>query len=199
MPGPFTKNSSVMKKIVLALLFYFFLVIACVYSSLQPIQKPLNVSVKFEITGRGYYDFNRGEKHNDYFSKVIVTNNEPKPVTFWMMSCSWWNQTLIFDTDSIEFSGCGCDKNIPVKVELKPAKSIIFYPVFHDSSKKRIHTVYSVRSKSNNQVRIGFILLKNESKDSYPGASKFVRSGNIYWSNPVSLDYRNNGYKIINN
>jgi len=187
-----------MKKIVLALLFYFFLVIACVYSSLQPIQKPLNVSVKFEITGRGYYDFNRGEKHNDYFSKVIVTNNEPKPVTFWMMSCSWWNQTLIFDTDSIEFSGCGCDKNIPVQAELKQGQSIIFYPVFRDISIKRFNPDFSVRSKNNKLIRIGFILMRNEPNNPFTDI-KFVSPGNIYWSNPVSLDYRNNGYKIINN
>jgi hypothetical protein len=198
MPGPSTKNSSEMKKSILAGSFLLILVIVC-FSGCKRKEKQLNISVKLEITGEGYYDFDRGaRKHDDYFSKVTVTNNQAKPFSFWMMSCSWWHQTLIFDTDSIEFSAGGCDKNIPLKVELKAGKSIIFYPVFRDISKKRFHPDYSDSSKNNKQVRIGFILMRNEPKDPYTDI-KFVSPGNIYWSNPVSLDYRNNGYRITEN
>jgi hypothetical protein len=195
MPGPSIKNSSEMKKSTLACSILLILVIVC-FSGCKPKKKQLNISVKMEITGEGYYDFDRGGKHNDYFSKVTVTNNETKPVSFWMMSCSWWHQILIFDTDSIEFSASGCDKNIPVKVELKPGKSIIFYPVFRDISKKRFNPDYSDSFKNNKKVRIGFIMMSNEPKNPYTDI-KFVNPGNIYWSNQVTFnDYYNNHYRI---
>ena len=104
---------------------------------------------------------------------------------------------LKFNQDSLEFSTGNCTKDIPVKVELKPGKSIIFYPVFTDISKKRDHTYYSDISRNNKQIKMGFILLRNKSTDRNGEPPEFVRSGETYWSNPVSLDYRNNGYKII--
>jgi hypothetical protein len=186
-----------MKRIGLAILFYFFLVIVCVYSSHRPIQKPLNVSVIIEITGKGYYQYGRDTKvRDDYFSRVTITNHEDSIITFWMMSCTWMDDLLKFNQDSLEFSTANCTKNTPVEVELKPGKSIIFYPVFHDNSKKKVHTVYSDRFHNNNQVRMGFILLKNKSTDSYGKQPDYVRPGNLYWSNPVSLEYYNNGYRI---
>jgi hypothetical protein len=185
-----------------------FLVVVCLCTSCKPKEKPLNIAVKLEITGKGYYDFDRGGKHDDYFSKLTITNNETKPVTFWMMSCSWWNQTLIFDKDSMEFSAGGCDKNIEVNVELKQGKSIVFYPVFHDNSIYRLshgyyvdsnnveHLPFPANSKDVRQVRIGFVPLKNESKDPYMEPSKLVSSGNVYWSNPVILKNPDNQYRI---
>ena len=199
-----------MKKSILSCSILLILVIVY-FSGCKRKEKQLNISVKLEITGEGYYNFDRGEKkHDDYFSKVTVTNNETKPVSFWMMSCSWWHQTLIFDTDSIEFSAGGCDKNIPLKVELKAGKSIIFYPVFRDNSIYRLahdyyvdsnkveHPAFPAHLKDNKQVRIGFNLMRNESNNPY-GNTKFVKTGDTYWSNPVSLDYRNNGYRITEN
>ena len=182
-----------------------FLVVVSLCTSCKPKEKQLNIAVKLEITGKGYYDFDRGGKHDDYFSKLTITNNETKPITFWMMSCSWWNQTLVFDTDSIGFSGGGCDKDIVVKVELKPGKSIVFYPVFHDISKKHIfeefyvdskNEIHSIQPNKMKQLRIGFVPLKNESKDPYMEPSKFVSSGNTYWSNPVILRNPDNSYRI---
>jgi hypothetical protein len=104
-----------------------------------------------------------------------------------------------FNQDSLEFNIASCTKNIPVKVELKPGKSIIFYPVFHDNSKKRFHPVYSDRPINNKQIRIGFNLMKNVS--TYPNGEppELVRSGDTYWSNPVSLDYRNNKFRTSEN
>jgi hypothetical protein len=200
-----------MKKLVVPVLFliYIIILIICIYVSYHPNQKQLNVSVKLEITGRGYYNFDRGaRKHDDYFSKLTVTNNEAKPVSFWMMSCSMWDNTLRFNTDSIEFSAWGCDKNIPVEVELKSGKSIVFYPVFHDNSIYRLahdyyvdsnnvaHPAFPAHLKDNNQVRIGFTMMRNVSK--YPNGRppELVKSGETYWSNRVSLRFRNNGYRI---
>ena len=186
-----------MKKVGLLVLLYVFIVIGCVYVSYHPKPQTTNVSVKMEITGRGYFQYGRDTKvRDDYFGRVCITNHENTTLTFWMMSCSWWMQTLIFDTDSIEFSGCGCDKNIPVKVELKPGKSIVFYPVFSDISKKRFHQVYSSITRNNKQIKIGFNLMKNVSKDRNGEPPELVKSGETYWSNPVSLDYWNNGYRI---
>jgi len=197
-----------MKKSGWAVLIFLFLVVAGLYSGCKPKEKQLKISVKLEITGKGYFDFDRGGKHEDYFSKVRVTNHEDSTITFWMMSCSWYYKTLVFDTDSMQFSSSGCDKNIPVEIILKPGKSIVFYPVFHDNSiyrfahgysvdsKKAAHPAYPVQSKDNKPVRIGFILLKNNSKDPYM-ETNFVKSGQTYWSNPVFLNrYYNNRYRV---
>ena len=198
-----------MKKSGWAVLIFLFLVVAGLYSGCKPKEKQLKFSVQLEITGKGYFNFDRGErKHDDYYSKVTVTNQEDTTITFWMMSCSWWSHTLLFDSDSMQFSTGGCDKNIPVEVKLKPGKSIVFYPVFHDNSIYRnsyipyvdslnvVHPAYPVQSKDNKPVRIGFILMKNNSKDPYM-ETNFVKSGQIYWSNPVQLShYYNNGYRI---
>jgi hypothetical protein len=106
---------------------------------------------------------------------------------------------LKFNQDSLEFSIGNCTKDVPVKVELKPGKSIVFYPVFTDISKKRFHPVYSDISINNKQIRIGFNLMKNVSKDPYGEQPQYIRPGNIFWSNPVSLDYRNNKFRITEN
>jgi hypothetical protein len=181
-------------------------VVVSLCTSCKPKEKPWNIAVKLEITGKGYFDFDRGErKHDDYFSKLTITNNETKSVTFWMMSCFWWNQTLVFDTDSIGFSAGGCDKNIPVEVELKPGKSIIFYPVFHDISKNNIfeefyvdskNEIHSIQPNKMKQLRIGFVPLRNESKHPYMEPAELVSSGNVYWSNPVILKNPDNHYRI---
>ena len=166
-----------------------FLVVICLYSSCKPKDKLLNISVTMEITGRGYFAYERdGREHDDYFSKVTIINKETIPVSFWMMKCSWWNETLIFNRDSIEFSAGGCDGNFPIEVELKPGKSIVFYPVFHPIS------------QNVNQLKIGFIMLKEEEVGhNFRGRNKFMQSKNIYWSNLVSImKYQNNWYRIEN-
>jgi CxxC motif-containing protein len=199
MPGPSTKNSSEMKKSTLACSILFILVIVC-FTGCKRKDKQLNISVKMEITGRGYYQYGQDTKvRDDYFSRVCITNHEDSTISFWMMSCQWMFDVMKFNQDSLEFSIGNCTKDVPVKVELKPGKTIIFYPVFHDNSKKRFHPVYSDRPINNKQIRIGFNLMKNVS--TYPKGEhpELVSSGDTYWSNPVSLDYRNNGYKIINN
>jgi hypothetical protein len=109
------------------------------------------------------------------------------------------DNVLKFNQDSLEFSTGNCTKDIPVKVELKPGKTIIFYPVFTDISKKRYHPFYSDFSRNNKQVRIGFILMRNVSKDPYGEQPQYIRPGNIFWSNPVSLDFRNNKFRITEN
>jgi len=188
-----------MKKSTLACSILFILVIVC-FTGCKRKEKQLNISVKMEITGRGYYQYGQDTKvRDDYFSRVSITNHEDSTISFWMMSCQWMFDVMKFNQDSLDFSIGNCTKNIPVKVELNPGKSIIFYPVFTDISKKRFYQVYSNIPRNNKQIRMGFILLKNKSKDRNGEPPEFVRSGNTYWSNPVSLDYRNNGYKIINN
>jgi len=205
-----SKNHSMMKKSGLSVLIFLFLVVAGLYSGCKPKEKQLKISVKLEITGKGFFQYGQDTKvRDDYFSRVCITNQEDTTITFWMMSCSWWHQTLIFDTDSMEFSTGGCDKNITVEIKLKPGKSIVFYPVFHDNSiyrlshgyyvdsKKVEHPAFPVQSKDNRQVRIGFILLKNEAKTPYMDPDNFVKSGQTYWSNPVPLNrYRNNSYRV---
>ena len=198
-----------MKKSGWAVLIFLFLVVAGLYSGCRPKEKQLKISVKLEITGKEYFKYGRDSKARDhFFSRVCITNQEDTTITFWMMSCSWWLKTLQFDRDSMQFSTGGCDKNIPVEIKLKPGKSIIFYPVFHDNSiyrfahgysvdsKKAAHPAYPVQSKDNKPVRIGFILLKNNSKDPYM-ETNFVKSGQTYWSNPVQLNtFWNNGYRV---
>ena len=199
MPGPSIKNSSEMKKSTLACSILLILVIVC-FTGCKLKEKQLNISVKMEITGRGYYQYGQDTKvRDDYFSRVSITNHEDSTISFWMMSCQWMFDVMKFNQDSLDFSIGNCTKNIPIKVELKPGKSIIFYPVFTDISKKRYHTYYSDISRNNKQVRIGFNPMKNVSTDPNGEHPELVRSGDTYWSNQVSLDYRNNGYKIINN
>jgi hypothetical protein len=80
-----------------------------------------------------------------------------------MMSKSWID-IQILNEDSSELSIDDGAKDIPYKVELKPGKSIIFYPDYHGNSTKRVHPVYSIRSINNKKVRIRFNLIKNESQ-----------------------------------
>ena len=199
-----------MKKTGLTVLIFLFLMVAGLYSGCKPKEKQLKISVQLEITGKGYYQYGQDTKvRDDYFSRVCITNHEDTTITFRIMSCSWWHQTLVFDTDSLEFSTGGCDKNIPVEVKLKPGKSIVFYPVFHDKSiyrfahgyyvdsKKVAHPAFPAQGKDNKPVRIGFILMKNESLEPYVDLHKYIKSGQVYWSNPVTLNhYRNNGYRV---
>ena len=188
-----------MKKSTLACSILLIVVIVC-FAGCKRKEKQLNISVKMEITGRGYYQYGQDTKvRDDYFSRVCITNHEDSTLTFWMMSCSWMFDVLKFNQDSLEFSPGNCTKEIPVKVELKPGKSIIFYPVFTDISKKRFYQVYSNIPRNNKQIRMGFNLMKNVSKDPYGKQPQYIRPGNIFWSNPVSLDYRNNKFRITEN
>src|ERR1035437_1649941 len=176
-----------MNKFKVPVTIFLFLSIACLYSCCTRKDKPLNVSIKLEITGKGFYQYGKDTRvREDYFSKISLTNHEDSTITFWMMSCSWGESTLKFDRDSMEFSTGNCTKDIPVKIELKSGKSLIIYPVFHANS-KRI-----------NQIRIGFVLFKvDNTSDYFVDPSNFIKTKNIYWSNPVIFkNYHNNGYRI---
>jgi hypothetical protein len=53
--------------------------------------------------------------HRAFDVEISLINKSNKPVSFWMMTCSW-NENFLINNDYIRFIGWSCDKNYGFKV-----------------------------------------------------------------------------------
>lgn len=180
---------------------------ACCYQSFsQGSPLPINLNIKIERTyaikdkkeryaqtihengyvvnsdsvGQTYYDIN-----------LDIKNTSSKPISIWLMSCSYWNNFLI-NNNYMTIETNGCDKNFPKLTKFTPgeikkykftlAKSIEFdYPCEH--------CIYGAQVET---TKLGLIIIDDlfESKtriSEYGVLMEDKSKWRIVWSNPLYL------------
>ena len=133
--------------------------------------------IKLELTGKGNATKCSNVKdYNSYFLRISLTNNMDSVVSFWMMNCSWIDNWVI-DNSNLKFCFNGCDKNVPVKMTLKPKTSMVFYGVIHP-----IDTTIKVE-----KFKLGFVTLEKNDFSNYHlrNDTGFMKNKKTYWSNDV--------------
>ena len=169
---------------ILLFLSIAFLLTNCRQRNQKTIDK--TVSIKIEITGKGSTkDCHDPDSYDNYFTRILITNNTDTTFSFWTMKCSWMDSWM-FDNDSLGICSEGCDGNYPIQIDLKTKKSIVFYLVVHPYS------------KNIKQFKMGLIMLTKEDLMNYHRIDdwkSFLMNKKIFWSNSVSMNYWNNSYK----
>jgi len=159
--------------------FFYFLILVFLIScsgNNKPGDNP-NLAVKASLL--------RSYNNKTYDIKLSITNISDKPVSFWMMNGSWF-ENFIINNDYIQFLITeGIDHNFPVKRHLNPRDSLLF--------KVSILKIDFTRYQTIKTTKFGFILIDStkcsndhEFRDCIGDKSKHK----IFWSNPLYLNDR---------
>jgi hypothetical protein len=140
----------------------------------------LSVNAKLLRTYDTIYDIPPVKKAFDI--KLTLRNNTRKPVTFWIMLCSW-QENFLLNTYDIKYGGIDCPKNFPVKRTIPPSDSLIYkMMVLRDS----VFFNPIVR-----ETRFGFIFVDTVVCKNYSEFDTFLmdrsKQTKIFWSNPLEL------------
>jgi hypothetical protein len=122
-------------------------------------------------------------KHKTFDIKLSITNKMDKPVSFWMMTCSWQENFLI-SNDYIYFIGSVCDTNSLWPRHLHPDDSFTY--------KTSVAKFNSTPYQTIKTTRFGLIYI-DTLKCKYPGDYRDIigdksQWANIIWSNPLYLN-----------
>lgn len=119
--------------------------------------------------------------------QIRIKNNLGVSTSIWIMKCSW-HDSFVFENDYFGFCKSNCPGNYPIEIVLKPNEYISFYSLIQQKH-------YSHESQI---FRVGFInFTENELKDLFlPRDKDYQKANEIFWSNPVSLNYNTRGIKM---
>jgi len=125
-------------------------------------------------------------KHKTFDVKISIINKTGKPVSFCMMSSSWFDNFII-NNDYMQFVSGTINHNFPVTKHLNMNDSL----VFNASIERNNHTMY----ENVETTKFGFIFIDSSrcrvldiSFDSIIGDRSL--HDKIIWSNPLYLNQR---------
>jgi hypothetical protein len=101
--------------------FILFFLFACAEEKTKDkprIKIDARVDREFETT----LPYRDAEKHKAFSIKLSIKNKSIKPVSFWLMTCSW-EDDFIINNDQFIFFGRECDNNSPWITHLNPNES----------------------------------------------------------------------------
>ena len=117
-----------------------------------------------------------------YDINLSLVNKSTKPVSFWIMKCSWPNNFII-DGEKMSFYSEECNGNFPTVKNIKPSDSINY--------NASIFTLLTDESKLK-KIRIGFIYVDAERYSSFNDYLSIMedksKQDSIIWSMPLQLD-----------
>jgi len=115
--------------------------------------------------------------------KLSITNKSVKPVSFWMMTCSW-EDNFIINNDYLNFIGKGCDRNFPTTRHLNPNDSLIFIANVRKSNSSRYQSVEA--------SKFGFVFIDSIRCAKIDDYNNIIgdksNQDKIIWSNPLYLN-----------
>lgn len=116
-----------------------------------------------------------------YDISLSLINKTDKPISFWIMKCSWWDNFTI-DKENIYFYGDECNGNFPTVKYINTNDSMHF--------NTSIFTLLS-NAKMSKTIRIGFVFV-DETRFSSFNDYLFImedksRQDSILWSSPLQL------------
>ena len=113
-----------------------------------------------------------------YFVTISLANTQDTAVHFTTMTCSW-EESFIFNTDSLYLYYPGCDSNFPTSLDILPCQSVKFF-----AKLARIGKGYD--NKNPASFKIGFVDLPSKFFwESHSRGDK--RKYKIYWSENTDL------------
>lgn len=125
--------------------------------------------------------FENNNSKKMYDIKLSILNKSEKPITFWIMNCSW-QDNFIINTNLWSFFNNGCDKNFPITKTIKPSDSLCYKATIiqNDDFPPIIYT-----------TKFGFIYIDSLELKKYSDFYKFIedksKHNKIFWSNPLIL------------
>jgi hypothetical protein len=163
---------------------------------------PLTMSVKLEKTYQVKYQNTKllkkryaykGDSLSQtlYDIQISLNNISKKPVFFWLMSCSWWDNFLV-NNNYISFEYLGCDSNFPDLIEIKPGET----KTLSVTASKSLKFDYDKNLGNWPQVpttKLGLITIANLYEPTqgnvfgYSLSMEDKSSWKIIWSNPLYL------------
>ncbi|HET7733783.1 MAG TPA: hypothetical protein VFK73_08080 [Paludibacter sp.] len=122
-------------------------------------------------------------KLKTYDVKLSIKNKSEKPISFWIMTCSW-EDNFIINNDYIQINSVDCNRNFPIITKLNSNDSITYKTTLI----KRNGTLgQSVKS-----TRFGFIFIDSTKCSSDNQYGEIIRDKSkqdrIIWSNPLYLN-----------
>jgi hypothetical protein len=122
-----------------------------------------------------------GSKYRINTIDLSIKNISKESISFWMMNCSW-TDNWVLNTDNYYFLSIGCDKNYPVKVNIKPNDSVVYHSLI---------TRQNIRFIDTDTIRFGLIYIDTIKCKTYIDYIKVLgdrsKQDKINWSNPLSL------------
>lgn len=167
-----------MRKFLFIMIFSF--IISCVNHRKD--YKPI-IIVRANVIRSYDSVFNDNVKHKTFDINLSITNKTGKPVSFWMMTCSW-QENFILNNDYVHFISHGCDTNSPRPYHLSTNDNYSY-----KTSVVKLDFTHYQRIKT---TRFGLIYIDtikckdpNDFRDIIGDKSK---QANIIWSNPLYLN-----------
>ncbi len=164
----------------LIFIFLFFLIISCSRNDSERGLPPINI--KAEIIRTFDTIVSDTSKIKTTNIKLSLTNISDKPITYWIMKCSW-PQNWIENKDTYSVLSYSCDSNYPISIPLKPKESISYNAFVCRTKFRTICT-------NENIIKLGFIYIDADMCKTMSDFSNIVgdkSKWNIIWSNSVEL------------
>lgn len=191
-----------MKSIIFLSIFIFYIESLNAQSAF-PIQE---INIDIELVGisdccDNHIDSNQ-QLFYQLFGKIVLKNKSNSPISFWMMSCSWTDITVV-EPKFITLDVKECDRNTFEKVVLNKNQEIRFNAIFDIPKQYFIDSINKTRNF--NTFKVGFIIIYED--EFAPFKSKSSKHWNkliqekqnnleYIWSNPVELIYCNYKWEI---
>ena len=131
-------------------------------------------------------------KQKRYEIALEVKNTAQKPVSIWLMTCSWQDNILV-NNNYMSMQSPGCDSNYPHQVILKPGESKLFKTTLVKSIKFDYPCKGCIYGPQVTTTKLGLILIDDIFENTLkPGFDYFLAMEDkskwqIIWSNPLSL------------
>lgn len=129
--------------------------------------------------------FQDSTKHKIFDVFISIINKSDSPISFWVMSSSWFDNFII-NNDYVEFISGPINHNFPIIESIEPTDSI----VGRISLIKYEHTMYQTVKTT----KFGFILIDSTMYQDEDDYSNIIgdksKHDKIIWSNPLYLNER---------
>ena len=121
--------------------------------------------------------------HKAFDVEISIINKSSKPVSFWMMTCSW-DENFLINNDYIRFIGWDCDGNFPTTKDIKPYGRIVLNASIFKNNFSRYITI--------NSTKFGLIFIDTTSCKNIDDYNNIIgdksKQNKIIWSNPLYLN-----------
>ena len=140
-------------------------------------------SVKEKLSSNKF----KHERGTFYSINIDLYNNTDTTISFWVISCPFWENLILKETHALNFYYGGCDNVGIFLKQIAPNKKLTFKEIIQISDD----------STNNNNIKLGLILIKkNELPDSLSSdfeffdkllSSKRKKQKDIIWSEPFTI------------
>lgn len=160
------------------------LVVSC-KNGIQEDYPDITVNARLIRSYDSVYHYQDTIKLKTFDIRLSIINKSTKPVSFWMMTCSW-QENFIINNDYLSFNGEPCDSNIPKIRHLNPNDSLTYKTSFSKHNFSRYQTTET--------SKFGLIFIDStkcaDINDYLNIIGDKSKQNKTIWSNPLYLNDR---------